>query len=114
MTNQEIFNKAYIGLASQGFEQSTDEDGTCLYRSTDGKKCAIGWCISDKDYDPSMEGKPSDFLPIALFGEEVDHNFLNGLQVTHDENCDPEEMRKALDYLAHIHNLTVPNLEYEV
>lgn len=40
MTNQEAFNKAYLGLIRQG---KPSHDGVrCMYRSPEGMKCAVG------------------------------------------------------------------------
>ena len=60
MTEQEAFDTAVRGLASQGFTRSarpkTDSDSStcgatvCLFNSPDGKKhCAFGWLITDVD-----------------------------------------------------------------
>jgi hypothetical protein len=32
MTRQEIFTKAYRGLKNQGFKQSVDSEGNCLFQ----------------------------------------------------------------------------------
>lgn len=43
-TNQEIFDAAYMGLKSQGFEQCMDEAGEVFaYDDGNGHHCAIGW-----------------------------------------------------------------------
>lgn len=46
MTLQEMFDTATRGIISQG-GKSADDYGECLYRGPDGRKCAVGWLISD-------------------------------------------------------------------
>jgi len=62
---QEIFNIAYLGLASQGFKQSLSlAKSACSYRGKDGLKCAIGHVITDDDLatslDSGMYNEPED------------------------------------------------------
>ena len=52
MTEQEAFDKAVRGLASQGFQTSIipkdDEKGwteSCAYLSPEGRRCAAGWLL---------------------------------------------------------------------
>lgn len=42
-------------LLEQG-RPSINDDGSCLYRHSDGLKCGIGFLIPDALYCPSMEG----------------------------------------------------------
>lgn len=51
MNAQEIFDKVVNHLRKQG-HRSLSEDGRCLYRGSNGDKCAIGCIISDEDYQP--------------------------------------------------------------
>lgn len=45
MTPQEMFNKAYIGVMTQGVQSKSN--GSCLYRGPNGTKCAVGFLIDD-------------------------------------------------------------------
>lgn len=45
MTNQQMFNLAVVGLHHQG--EKAEENNLCRYRTSEGLRCAIGWCISD-------------------------------------------------------------------
>lgn len=117
-TRQEIFNVAYRGLASQGFRQSK-VGGSCRYRGDNGDRCAIGWCISDKDYCPTIEGDcpgqigefESDFIALAAQISDDDRIFAERLQSTHDCNHSggtPELMQASLRDFAHRYHLTIP------
>lgn len=64
---QEIFDKVYTHLEQQG-GASALETGACLYRSEDGKMCAVGCLIPDDKYDPKFEGEPVDELIYAPDG----------------------------------------------
>lgn len=66
-TYQEVFDAVYLGLASQDFKPSADDNGACYYRSNDGCKCAAGHVIPDDLYAPSMENRK--FGTICYKGE---------------------------------------------
>lgn len=61
MNLQSIFNTvwAHIHSPDGGYsEQYNHAYGlTCAYRGDGGKKCFVGACITDEEYDPNMEGK---------------------------------------------------------
>lgn len=122
MDKQEIFNKAYLGLKSQGFERSSVEE-CCLYRDPSGRKCAIGYLIPDELYSENMERygfanslvkrfpeiakilgvQDSDYsIPISFL------SFLDELQMCHDLGHTPEKMEEKLQDFAHNYSLTVP------
>lgn len=112
LTRQEMFDKAWIGLKSQGFEQSLDEDGdTCVYRGEAGRKCAIGWCIPDDKYHVGLE-KQSPFnsgeLRRAAGIADADARFASELQGVHDNSRSPAEMLLQIRAFAAEHNLTIP------
>lgn len=61
MTPQEIFDRVVTHLRKQGKKAVIENefgDISCLYRTPDGLKCAVGCLIEDDEYDPSFEGKP--------------------------------------------------------
>lgn len=125
---QELFDKAVTGLVSQGFEQSWNEDdGMCAYRGEGGKRCAVGWLISDERYNPNMEGLnafdiftgPLGHRPLieldAVLSQPLDDEpgaheevvrFLLRLQEAHDRN-NGELMRAALLSFADEYGLEV-------
>ena len=43
MTNQEMFDLAVRGLASQDWHQCRDNDGSCTYTDDWDRHCAFGW-----------------------------------------------------------------------
>lgn len=125
MTLQEMFNKAYLGLAGQKFERSANKQGSCLYRSPDGKKCAVGHLISDEHYASHLESKSVFSWDVnqALTASGVDlidrgiadvtseaEQVLNECQQCHDNSVSPEDMQQLLQKVAAAHNLTVPEL----
>lgn len=111
MTNQEIFNAVYLGLKSQGFERSLRSEGYCTYRGDNGRKCAVGWLIPDENYSPAIEGDSAldrsvqECLPAELKGKT---QFLNKLQVVHDDGLDPGLMQTYLLDFAENYGLTIP------
>lgn len=118
-TRQEIFDIAYRGLASQGFEQSSSSDGKCFYRGPNGRKCAIGWLISEEDYSPEFEatgvGHETDvvtaapLMAAARIAQE-DAEFVYDLQRCHDHKYSPDEMERGLRTFASYYSLTIPEV----
>jgi hypothetical protein len=58
-TEQQVFDVVVEHLMTQGAVSWSCEFNGCVYRSADGKKCAIGCLIPDSKYSPSLEGLPS-------------------------------------------------------
>lgn len=117
LTRQEMFNRAFVGLRSQGFTQSLEagSDTQCAYSSQalDGtvKHCAWGWV------DPTIsyihEGKNVSRLVAAGIGLAAavlpsDVNFVERLQCCHDNQLAPTEMEAALRRLAAEFGLAIP------
>lgn len=118
LSKQEIFNKAYRGLESQGFQRSARRD-RCLYRGPDGLKCAVGWLIPDEKYEGRIEMyvlniNELEFMeyltPILGPLTPEDVIFLRHLQSAHDQPA-PDDMKYALHRFASTHNLTIPTKE---
>jgi hypothetical protein len=130
MNRQEIFNQAYLGLKSQGFQKSTSIiTGSCSYRGKQSRKCAIGHLILDEEYSSSYESLNSSSLVTRCFDDKrypklhsfferigldfdnpLDSMFLYGLQNVHDGAIvdDVEDMKKRLKEFADRYNLTIP------
>lgn len=109
MTNtakQRAFNKAYLGLKSQGFARS-ENDKICLYRGPNGRRCAAGWLLPDSKYKSSLEGKGVNGLPPAIFGG-APKGLIVELQSAHDESMGGEDMRRRLVTVASDYGLTIP------
>lgn len=127
MTLQEIFNKVYLGLASQGFKQSADDNGRCVYRSSDGCKCAAGQLIPDEDYRKEFDVSGPDigtmlYTSVGYFKNEVTEYFrrrfdleqiyfIRQLQLLHD-GCDGSstKLRKSMEDFATIKDLEIPTI----
>ena len=98
MMNQEAFDKVATHLLTQNKRSVSLDEQTCLYRSPDGLKCAIGCLISDEDYLPEMDDEDSPLSVNGLIStlykfhsipsiqklNTLDNEFLNELQTMHD------------------------------
>jgi hypothetical protein len=121
LNEQKLFDKAYKGIKSQGFEKSGGKD-SCLYTSEKNGRtyhCAIGWicegsqmpaeCVSPKDstFWTSLE------LDITLIPESR-RDFLYKLQSIHDHAENPDDMQKRAIKFAEKHGLTIPPSQREL
>ncbi len=114
---QEMFNAAFIGLASQGFERSVDDTGQCLYRGPNKKKCAIGWCLTDEEvesidiYDDAHD-VVWEFWTGDRSGDEFYsfNMFAHELQEVHDTSEIPDVMEEKLISFATTRHLNVPSI----
>jgi len=89
MNNQEAFDTAVSFLFKQGCV-SQDSLGMCLYRTKDGKKCAVGALIPDALYSPRIEGYTvhrliDEYPGIYNLFIDVDYNLLRHMQSIHDK-----------------------------
>lgn len=111
-----MFDKAVAGLAAQGFEQSKDAYGGCAYRGEDGRKCAMGHCITDDQYLRINEGEAASKVIRDLgWYNAVRGGFADQLQYCHDEadhgSLDvPTAMKQALRALGERFGLTIPEV----
>lgn len=55
-TAQEVFNEVASHLIRQGAKATRGDSRTCVYRASDGKKCAAGCLIQEQYYTPELEG----------------------------------------------------------
>ncbi len=114
---QQVYDACYTGLALQGFTQSVDEDGDCMYRGEQSKKCGIGHTVPDElcnfPYGAngcSIASMLSDNTQwFELFGN-IEPAALGALQECHDMNPNPEDMKAALAKYAECMNLTIPSI----
>lgn len=81
------------GEATKYYEDDEEEANmTCVYRSPDGLRCAIGSIILDSVYDPTLEGKTIVSMEVQEaveksvgFGLDTDDiQLLDVLQYIHD------------------------------
>ena len=114
MDRQAIFNKVVQHLRKQG-SQAVDDNG-CLYRSLDGKKCAIGCLIPDELYNQNIErcgvrSLSHIFLANCIPGYSPDdEEFLSRLQRVHDNSL-IEEWETMLERVAFDFSLEMPEKE---
>lgn len=116
LTKQEMFNKAYLGLASQGFERcgeyrAGDSSGlrrfVCEYSNREGTRhCAWGWVDTSIPY--GTLGRVTHLAGIALTLSNADLTFATRLQLQHDVAASPNDMKNRLHTLASDYGLTVP------
>jgi len=112
MTRQQIFTKVKNHLLSQN-AKAMGKYGTCMYRTGEGLKCAVGCLIPDDVYDPKIEYKTVNNLCDGMVGsftflKDFDKNFLRRLQVIHD-NVDVKDWEKELKAFATLENLVYDN-----
>lgn len=109
MTRQEIFDKVWDGLKTQGFKQSYNKiSGTCHYRGPDGLKCAAGHLIPDNEYDPAIEFITlEDITWFQNNFTETEIKFIGKLQTCHDAVNDDSEIESAFRKLAAKQGLTI-------
>lgn len=121
---QAIFNYVWNFLKEQREPSRVSEyaalDGNvCMYKSPEGKKCAIGCMITEDQYDPSMEGKDIRSSKISHLFHQDDLLFLQSLQWVHD-SWEPvpknnkykfTDMADRLRNIARDYNLTAPTGE---
>lgn len=122
MNNQEIFDRVYKHMLTQGRRSLLNHtNGTCAYRSNDGLKCAVGCLIDDENYHYGLEryAAHSVVVRLALAKSGVDNihegntlELLMALQNVHDM-ADPIAWESRLKALATAFGLTVPELGNE-
>lgn len=122
---QQLFNRAWEGLKSQGFERSVvvprgGYGNRCVYRGDEGRRCAVGWLIEDKNYHPNfdldsfsvrdvvLEGGIGDLDPSLSKEDCREVSFLQALQEAHDGADDPDRMQVRLREVAMEFDLDAP------
>ena len=112
MDKQAIFNKVVQHLRAQK-SQAIDVLG-CLYRTEDGKKCAIGCLIPDELYTPNIERLGVRSLPVAFLQKCIpgyspdDEGLLARLQRVHDNPFTIDELEERLQRVAKDFYLKMP------
>lgn len=112
MDIQDMFNKAYIGLRSQGFQQCYIQGEGCMYSDGNGKHCAWGW-VDPESWEidvGSVDDLHNDGVGIAATLNEHELYFANKLQNAHDNTTGLLEnnLQDRLIRLAAMYSLTVP------
>lgn len=108
-----MFNRAYRGLASQGWQKSMMPDGeTCAYRGQNGCKCAYGH-VEDDD-KALVEGKTVNQLATLGLGLAATltpsmRYFARLLQSAHDR-ADSRSLEDRFRRFAGYHGLSIPRV----
>jgi hypothetical protein len=112
MNKQEVFDKVKKHLLTQN-KKSLNDYGSCMYRTSNGLKCAIGCLIPDDKYHLRIEHRGIDELLKSSFlnleelldiKDKEDFSLLKELQMLHD-NTDVEDWKEELKLLADRKNL---------
>lgn len=94
---QEAFDKMARGVIKQG-KQAVKPDGdtmTCVLRTKDGLRCAIGQMIPAKQYRKWFEDLGLDDLAKIIPAlRELDFNFLHDVRSAHDNSDEGERFIK--------------------
>ena|SRR5687767_9076692 len=122
-TKQEMFNRAYIGLARQGFVKCEQTEpvyngSKCLYRKemADGTvcRCAFG------HVDTSLDQQAGDVYSLATSGvglaatlSQEELFFAYQLQRAHDSSTGPGDMKQKLETLRVLTGLYFPYEAHE-
>ncbi len=101
---RDAMHRAAAAVILQG-SRSVDKHGECVYRGTEGRKCAVGHMIADEHYYADLEGRPSHNSEVraaasASLGVGVlslqQINELQFLQEWHDDVGDGEGIRSSV------------------
>lgn len=108
-SRQEMFDRAVIGLRSQGFQRA-HEPGGCVYQTHDGLRCAWGWIDMslDRNDGGSVSTLRSRKRGIAEFLNADDADWAAGLQSCHDMGMTPDNMVYQLVRFADRYGLIFP------
>lgn len=112
MNIQEMFNKAVIGLRSQGFQRCSTYGGMgCAYSNEDGTQhCAWGWV--DPSLGPEVEsyidGLAARHIGVASGLNRSELDFARKLQMAHDVGKTPDSMQQNLRNVALAWSLQFP------
>lgn len=113
LTEQEIYNKAVEGIASQNWERSVGSEYcryTIINESGNILHCALGWIDPNLDDDYVVTADAEDFFVEGIrepFDEER-ADFLYFLQDAHDSGDSKKEMVAQLVSVAKRYDLEIP------
>jgi hypothetical protein len=60
-TKKAMIAKILEGNKGWKSTRSSEKNGTCVYRASDGNKCAVGCFIPDELYEPEMDEGQSEY-----------------------------------------------------
>lgn len=88
MNHSEFLEDTVAFYSADTSRRAVGDNGiNCRYRTSDGRKCAIGRFISDENYDKSIEGcgvrvLDNGYLPVWM--NKLDKDFIGLVQSLHD------------------------------
>ena len=98
--------KAHVKLEFKG--KSEDGYGNCMYRNSNGKKCAVGMFIPDNKYHVAMDNNACNggTNAIAVINQynlddlmPLIKDAMNELQAVHDKSAASETLDKMLEFV---------------
>lgn len=116
MTNQEIFDRAYLGVIAQE-EPCLNPTLDCVYWF-DGKMCAIGHAVGEEKAKEFANGyhlgypKQSD-IGAALKQKKPNFVFLSQIQHAHDRSDKSDflnDYKEQMSKIAEQYGLTIPSV----
>ena len=112
ISKQEMFNRAVIGLRSQGFERC-QVNGESVYGDDCGRHCAWGWIDPVASAKPEyaryyVSGLMSDGIGLAASQDLTGIEFATQLQWCHDDSRTPATMERRLKQLGEREGLSWP------
>ena len=105
-TSQEVFTQVKDHLIKQGERSLLPTcDDNCAYRGANGKQCAAGCLMTDKEASTITEGKNWDSLVQMGKVRHFHHALISDLQRIHDQCFVVENWPEILQNLAYKYNL---------
>src|SRR5713226_6556873 len=120
MKAQEIFDTVAAHLRQQNSKALMSDElrqtlrmgpGTCVYRNSEGKKCAVGCLLLEDEYQSDMEGQAIGFIightkyNASLMRLSPHIKLIKEFQSLHD-NYDVEDWEEGLQDIADVFKLT--------
>ena len=93
-TDRDVFEFIKNHLLTQGERSVMDNEMTCAYFGTEGKRCAVGALIREDIYHPSIEEKPVNHsllrsaITKSVPNWKINTEMLGELQSIHDGTSD--------------------------
>lgn len=96
-------------LIAQGgcsYKRLEDKSKYCLYRNPNGRRCAAGQCIPDKEYYPEMENETvTGLIKKDYIFDGYNTDVLSALQTAHDniagsgDEKEVHNLKRLLDFV---------------
>lgn len=114
LAEQEIFNRAWNGLKSQGWKKAR-RGVVSVYYTHDGLRCAWGWADPEATQKMSLNFNCLPISTLRFFKVGLaakltpdQYAFAEDLQKTHDRAMNGDELQRFMRRLASDYGLEVP------